>query len=264
VKDNELSFNLGLDFQTSDRILLFVNLSRGFKGAGFNTEFAPDSLGGTLIFKPEFVNSYEFGMKIKYTGRYRLNLTAFVTDYKDKQETAPGGSAYRVANAKSAQGVGVEAELAAVLGKGFRVDASTGLLRLRYLDFPFSDRNGQPINLSGARLYKAPEFTFQMSPSYTTNIGTSLKMRLQLDYAYVGKTYNDIYNTEALARQSAGVLNGRLEFSTRSSRYSIALWGKNLTDELYFQHAWEFNFGSHVAVNPPRTLGVEFRLNFFK
>ena len=263
TEDKEISFNGGLDFQTTDRILLFVNLARGFKGAGFNTEFAPDSLGGTLVFKPEYINSYEFGMKIKYSGRYRLNMTAFITDYKDKQETAPGGSAYRVANAKSAQGVGVEAELAALLAKGFRVDASMGLLRLRYLDFPFSDRVGQPINLSGKRLYKAPEITFQASPSYTTNVGPDLKLRAQLDYFFVGKTYNDIYNTENLARQAAGIVNARLEFATRNSKYSLALWGKNLTDEIYFQHAWEFNFGSHVAINPPRTLGVEFRVNFF-
>lgn len=263
VDDKEISFNAGLDFQTTDRILLFINLSRGFKGAGFNTEFAPDSLGGTLVFKPEYVNNYEFGMKIKYTGRYRLNMTAFVTDYKNKQETAPGGSAYRVANAKSAQGIGVEAELAAILAKGLRLDASAGLLRLRYLDFPFSDRNGQPINLSGARLYKAPNITFQASPSYSANIGTTLRLRAQLDFFYVGKTYNDIYNTEALAREGKPILNGRLEFSTPNNKYSLALWAKNITDAVFFQHAWEFNFGSHVAINPPRMLGVELRVNFF-
>lgn len=263
VTDNQVSFNVGVDFQTSDQTLLFLSLSRGFKGAGFNTEFAPDSLGGTLVFRPEFINNYEVGLKMKFSGRYRLNMTAFVTDYKDKQETAPGGSAYRVANAKSAQGVGFESELAALFGSHVRLDASLGLLSLRYLDFPFSDRVGQPINLSGSRLYKAPQFTFQISPSYAANVGPDLKVRLQFDYAYVGKTYNDIYNTEALARDAAGTLNGRLEFSNRKGRFSVALWAKNITDVVYFQHAWEFNFGSHVAVNPPRTLGVELRMNFF-
>ncbi|MFK7936600.1 MAG: hypothetical protein AB8G22_24015 [Saprospiraceae bacterium] len=86
---------------------------------------------------------------------------------------------------------------------------------------------------------------------------------LKSNGTHVGKSYNDIYNTEDLARQGTGLVNARLAFSILGDRYSIALWGKNLTDELFFQHAWEFNFGSHVALNPPRTLGVEFRVNFY-
>lgn len=262
VVDKVWSYNFGMDFKTTDKVLLYANISRGFKGSGFNTEFAPDSLGGSLVFRPEFINSYEFGIKYQFSDTYRLNSSAFITNYKDKQETAPGGSAYRVANAESAEGLGLESEFFAHFPSGFQTALSVGYIHLRYLNFPFSDRNGFPINLTSNRLYKAPEVTFRIAPAYRWHISSDITMYAQLDYAYVGKTYNDIYNTEELAREGAGILNGRLAFSILQNQYSIALWAKNITDETYFQHAWEFNFGSHVALNPPRTLGVELRINF--
>lgn len=263
VTDKVWSYNLGMDFKTTEKMLIYANYARGFKGAGFNTEFAPDSLGGTLVFRPEFINNYEFGIKYQFTDTYRINTSAFITDYKDKQETAPGGSAYRVANADSAEGIGMESELTAKYTSGFQMAASFGYLYLRYLSFPFSDRNGQPINLTGNRLYKAPEFTFRFAPAYRLYLNSEISLFAQAEYDYVSKAYNDIYNTEALARQGAGIVNARLAFSIQQERYTIALWGKNLTDELFFQHAWEFNFGSHVALNPPRTLGLEFRVNLY-
>ncbi|MFK7936117.1 MAG: TonB-dependent receptor [Saprospiraceae bacterium] len=263
VIDKVWSYNIGMDFKTTEKMLIYANYSRGFKGAGFNTEFAPDSLGGTLVFRPEFINNYEFGIKYQFSDTYRVNTSAFITDYKDKQETAPGGSAYRVANAESAEGLGLESELTAKYSSGFQMATSFGYLYLRYLSFPFSDRNGQPINLTGNRLYKAPEFTFRAAPAYSLYLNSEISLFMQAEYNYVSKAFNDIYNTEALARQGAGIVNARLAFSIQQERYTIALWGKNLTDATFFQHAWEFNFGSHVALNPPRTLGVEFRVNFY-
>lgn len=260
-----LSGNFGMDFKTTEKVLLYINISRGFKGAGFNIAFNRFPSDDTFIFKPEFLNSYEFGLKMKINNRFRFNSAAFVTDYRNKQEAVAVGSGVIIANAESAQGIGLESEFTGVWFEGFRTDIALGIMRLQYFDFevPNPTNPTELVNLSGNQLFKAPNFTFKFSPEYKTDLGTDLKLLFRLDYNFVGKTFNDIYNTEVLARQPAGLLNGRIAFSTQDEKYTLALWGKNLTEETYIQHAWAFVHGGHISVNPPRTLGVELRVNFY-
>lgn len=110
---------------------------------------------------------------------------------------------------------------------------------------------------------KAPNFTFKLSPELRINVGKELKLLVRVDYNFVDKTYNDIYNTESFARQPTGLINSRVTVSTKDEKFAISLWGKNLTNELYYQHGWSFIFGDLVSVNPPRMMGMELRMNFY-
>lgn len=266
VDNSVASGNIGMDFKTTDKVLIYINLSRGFKGAGFNVSFTPDGNpdASPFTFKREILNSYEIGLKLRQSNRIQFNAAAFITDFRDKQEVVASGNQVFVANAKAVQGQGIEAEFTGVWNKFFKTDVSMGALNLKYLDFPFVDPfTMDSLNLSGNRAFKAPSFTFKFAPEFHTQLGKELKVLLRLDYNYVGKAYNDIFNTESLARQGTGILNARLAFTTRNERFSLAIWGKNLTEQGYIQHAWSFIFGDHVAINPPRMIGVELRANFY-
>lgn len=261
------SGNVGLDFKTTDKTLLYVNFSRGFKGAGYNIAFSSeqDPEKQALLFKPEFVNNYEFGIKLKQGNRFLFNAAAFVTDFKDKQEAVAAGTSIFVSNAKAVQGQGFEAEFTGIWNKFFKTEASIGILNLEYTDFPFPNpfNAADTINLSGNKALKAPNFTFKFSPEFHANVGKELKLLVRGDYNFVGKTYNDIYNTESFARQPTGLINARVTVSTKDEKFAISLWGKNLTNETFYQHGWNFVFGDLVSVNPPRMLGMELRMNFY-
>lgn len=264
--DNIVSGNFGMDFKTTDNILIYLNFSRGFKGSGFNITFTPDTdpAKAAFLFKPEIANSYEVGLKIKSRNRFLFNAALFVTDFKNKQELVAAGTSIFVSTARSIQGQGIEGEFVGIWNQYFKTSASFGALNLKYLDFPFINPNtGEALNLSGNKALKAPGFTFKFAPELRFPLGKELMVLMRADYNYVGKAYNDIFNSEHLARQSAGRINARLSFSTKNNRYSISIWGKNLTDELYFQHAWSFAFGDHVSLNPPRMVGIELRANFY-
>lgn len=266
VSDKVFSGNIGMDFKTTDRILLYVNFSRGFKGAGFNISLTPDTSSEKIafIFKPEFINNYEVGLKLRHNNRFQFNAAAFVTDFKNKQEAVAAGNSIFVSNARTVQGQGVEAEFTGIWTDFFKTEVALGALNLKYQDFPFIDPfTFQPTNLSGNRAYKAPDFTFKFAPELYRSLGTELKILLRFDYNFIGKTYNDIFNTEGLARKASGVLNGRLTISTKNERFSLGLWGRNLTNVTYIQHGWSFVFGDHVSINPPRMMGVELRANFY-
>ncbi len=263
AKRSFVSGNIGMDFKTSDNFLIYANVSRGVKGAGFNTTLSPTERSGGLIFEPESINSYEIGLKMKTDNRMRVNTAAFATVYKNKQEFVVAGQSTQVVNAESAEGVGLESEWTAIWSDQFRTDMAIGTQSLKYFDFPFIDLLGQPVNLSGNSLYKSPAFTFKFTPQYIVDVGSTLKMLLRADYNYTSKSYNDIYNTESLARKPLNMLNGRIAVSSKNEKYSIALWGRNLLNQTYIQHVWTLRFWSRVALNPPRTFGVEFRINIY-
>lgn len=264
--DKAVSGNVGMDFKTTDRILLYVNFSRGFKGSGFNISLTPDTSAEKIafIFDPEYINNYEVGIKLRYNNRFQFNAAAFVTDFKNKQEVVAAGNSIFVSNARTVQGQGFEAEFTGIWTDFFKTEVALGALNIKYQDFPFIDPfTFQPTNLSGNRAYKAPDFTFKFAPELYKSLGTELKVLLRLDYNFTGKTFNDIYNTESLARKATGVLNARLMVSTKNERFSLGLWGRNLNNATYIQHGWSFIFGDQVAVNAPRTVGVELRANFY-
>ena len=46
-------------------------------------------------------------------------------------------------------------------------------------------------------------------------------------------------------------------------QYRLSVWGKNLTDELYFNHIQEFGIGSTIGyMSNPRQYGVTFGVDF--
>lgn len=266
ANDGILSGNIGADFKTTDNMLLYLNLSRGFKGSGFNTVATPgdDPEDAGLIFDPEFVNSYEFGFKVKSGNRYTFNGAAFITNFQNKQETVVGNGGTFVRNAESVQGQGVEAEFTGVWNKFLKTEIALGALNLKYTNFPYiNPTTGEEINLSGKRSIKAPDFTFKFSPEIHTSLGRELKLLVRIDANYIGKAYHDIFNTEGIARKGTGVINARLGISSKNERFGISIWGKNLNNATFIQHGWNYIYGDVVAVNAPRLLGVEFRANIY-
>jgi iron complex outermembrane receptor protein len=260
--NNVVSYDLGLDYRFTPYMMGYAKFARGFKGAGFNTSVTTDPEGTGLVFKPEYVNNYELGFKSKFSERTRLNAALFYTDYINKQELLDQGTRVRIANAPITRGWGVETEFTAML-KNFRVDVSTGYLHFRYIDFPFgTDDNGNPVNYAGNRLLKAPDFTFSVAPEYTIPLTNQLRLSLGMNVNHTGKAFNDISNSELIARQAATIVNGRLALSPRNGKWSVALWGKNLTDQRFIQHGWEYDWGNQIAWSRPRYYGLELQWSF--
>ncbi len=256
------SYDLGLNYQFTPFSMGYAKYVRGFKGAGFNTSVTVDPTGAGLVFRPEYVDSYEIGVKSKFNDRTRLNAAVFYTDYRDKQELLDQGTRVRVANASKTRGWGAEVEFAAML-KHIRLDASVGFLDLKYIDFPFgTDDAGNPVNYGGNRLLKAPNITASLAPEWSTNLSDRLRLFVGMNINHTGKAYNDISNSEIIARQAATIYNGRISVAPRNAKWSAALWGKNLGNTLFIQHGWEYDFGNQIAWSRPRYYGLELYLNF--
>lgn len=263
TNDNVLTYDLSLDYKVTPYVLSYIKFVKGFKGTGFNTSVTRDETGSALVFKPEYVNSFEVGVKSKFSNRMKLNAAVFYNNYLNKQEFLDQGETVTIVNAEKTGGLGAEAEFSAML-KGFRVDISAGAINMKYKKFIFGkDENGEIIDYSGNKLLKAPNVTLSVAPSYTYNLIDKYKLLFGLNINYVGKAYNDISNSELIARQPSTIVNSRISLMPKNGKWSIALWGKNLGNQIYYQHGWEYNWGSQASLSRPRTYGIEMYLNFF-
>lgn len=263
TNDNVLTYDISLDYKVNPYVLTYVKYVKGFKGTGFNTSVTRDVTGSALVFKPEYVTSFEAGFKSKFSNRMKLNAAVFYNNYLNKQEFLDQGETVTIVNADKTGGMGAEAEFSAML-KGFRVDISGGVIDMKYKKFIFGkDENGELIDFSGNKLLKAPNLTLSVAPSYTYNLIDKYKLLVGLSINHVGKAYNDISNSEIIARQPSTILNSRISIMPKNGKWSVALWGKNLGNQLYYQHGWEYSWGSQASLSRPRTYGIEMYLNFF-
>jgi iron complex outermembrane recepter protein len=85
LKENNVSWRVGADYQVTGDTLLYLNGSRGYK-AGSYPSLAAASYGALHAVTQESVTAIEAGVKTQFADRrVALNAAAFYYDYKDKQ-----------------------------------------------------------------------------------------------------------------------------------------------------------------------------------
>jgi iron complex outermembrane receptor protein len=114
LREQEPSWNLGLDYQLAPQTLLYIAQRGGFRVGGFNgTSVVQTSTGATNIdsFKPELARDLELG--VKYAGRLdefpvRLNADVYAEQVHDAQRVVYAGVASFTVNADETQVDGFE------------------------------------------------------------------------------------------------------------------------------------------------------------
>jgi len=229
-----LSPKFSLDYQAGESTLLYTSLSRGFKSGGFNGR--PTSQGAVDSYDPEFVWSYEAGVKTSFADRrVLLSMAAFIYDYQDMQLTsvradATGNLLLVTENAGTAKIKGFEAELRAMVTDNFVVDATLGLLDAKY-----DELNPGATVTTDLRLNRTPKFSMSLGGEYTFALSNAFDLTVRGDYSYQSSQALDPANTPILIQDGYGLLNGRITLTPADQNWEIALYGTNLTDELYLQ-----------------------------
>lgn len=273
-----ISYTAGLDYRINDDILVYAKTSRGFRAGGQNLR-APNTVS-FIPFLPEEATAYEIGLKSEFfDNRVRLNVAAYQTDVQDIQRTTListppippstiNGTATILGNAGKARFRGIEVELQALLFDGFTVSASGALVDPKYLRF---------ADLSGDRSFErftgVAEEQFALSADYVTDIGTSNRLKLHVDYSWRGDVATAEYNFTANPNNNAiiaattanalGMLGARASFEF-GDHFEIAVFGRNLTNQRdYVQNLLVAPLGYITGIrNEPRTYGVTASFEF--
>lgn len=282
-----------IDWKPIENVLVYGSYSRGYRAGTFNG-LAYGSANQVYFVPPETVDAFEIGFKSRFLdNRVQINASAFYYKYKGQQGQVVDASA--TANLISLDGTlkGFEIDAQFAATDRLTFNASFGLLDSSYEDgecpanpatipnFPAQlgscvVSSAGPVSVAGNPFPYAAKNSANLGVDWQAlDIGTG-RLILHADASYSGRFYYDSfknYGRGPLPRVSTGkfgdgegdywVVNGRVSYTT--DRFTLAVWGKNLTDETYFPFgiSLENLFGNGYRVRAmPRTYGVEATVRF--
>jgi iron complex outermembrane receptor protein len=259
-----------LSYRITPDALLYLSYSEGFHSGGFfgvnqNTrDFIRDQ------YDPEFAESWELGFKSQwFDNRLRLNVTAFINEFTDKQESSvqQDPDTLTVAsvfdNVANATYQGIELETEYVFNEYVRAFFNYGYLDAEYDEFETDINAADGVTfIEDASFLKprnAPENTIGVGGTVSIPVGTGF-VELYAKYSRVDDVETNLLNTPL------GHLDAREDVTASlgyyAENFSVVAYGRNLTDErteVFTPIATLFAAGS---LNRPRTYGLEFTYEF--
>lgn len=270
--DSAIDPMASLMFFATDSTNLYATVAKGSKSGGFNTGAVGDAnqLANTNFDQESLVN-YELGMKTSLLGgRLDMNLAAFYVDYEDLQvfriePNAQGVPTSRITNVGEATSKGIELDIVARPVDGLTLRGSFGYLDARYKDYTQcgQDSAGSLTDCSGNHLTNAPDRTANINALYSIPLNDSISLQLNGEWSYRGDVYYDVFNTDGAFQPSFSIVNASIAIGDVADKWTVSLWGTNLTDKDYITIGIQ-GFGG-IAINtlgPPRQYGLRVATRF--
>jgi len=262
-------------YRFSPELMTYVSYARGYKAGGFNLDRLAYTYaaGSATSLKPitktdfakESADSYEVGVKSTlFDRRLLLNGTVFYQKYTDFQLNAYNGLVFTVISVPEVISQGVDADFMFFPIQGLTLQGGVTYSETSYTE---KDRAvlGATSRLPGSRLSFAPLWSGSLAVAYQHDIGENLVGKASLSAKYTS-AYNTGSDLNPLKTQEAFTLwNARLSLGQQDDKWSVELWGQNLTDEHYYQVAYDATYQSgSIGAFPsaPRTYGMTLRLKY--
>ena len=278
---DNVSYSVKADYDLSSDHMVYMSYATGFKSGGWS----PDAFSPTAVYTPvneEEVGTFELGMRSEFwDNRFQLNSTYFFSNYKDLQigATVPGVGFTRF-NVPETEISGLEFEWRFVPTDAFTLSGNIGLLDAEYTDVTDGLTNPAIGGLTNAgvpcpggvateacaldlNLKNAPEYKASIAATYKQNLFGG-EMTYSGDINFEDNAWTLVANAPSLAQVEIPTLvNGRIKYQPESAGWSVAVWGKNLSDEEYYRvgsGGSNAAFGAYAA--EPSTYGVDLGISF--
>ena len=286
---DDFSPRFSVAYRPNDVHNVYFTYSQGFKGGSFDprgqTTAAPDFDGDGTVedeeifrfmqFEPEEVDSYEIGWKADW-GPVRHSLAYFYADYSDIQvpgsvgvDTDGDGVADTFtgvttnAGAATLQGIewegfGVAAEDFIYPGDAITVAWTLGLLDGEYDQFV----NAFGVDISDqVAIQNTPEYTGSATLGYETPaMGGDLNLSTTVSFR--GDSQQFELPSPTIDQPAFALWNASAVWYSGGGDWSVALHGRNLTDERYIVAGYDFVDENADGSFTP-TLGLEGTLTGF-
>lgn len=269
---NAFTPKIGIDFKPNDDVLLYASIQRGFKSGGYN-------IGSTQRdpFEPEKIWSYEIGARTELLDRaLLLNASAFWYDYTNLQAQDSVGNQPIIQNVGKARVRGFEVETVARPSDFFRLEGAVTYVDAQFTEgqlteslrpAPLTQAPGTLLrDLDGLRLPRAPRWKFSVAGQVDQPLGDMGNITARAEYHWQSKIYFTVFNIDAASQESYGLLRASLGFTSADEKWSIRLFGDNLTGETYFtnQILTGTVYGAEFVgpLGAPRTYGIDLGFSF--
>ena len=263
---------LALSYRPSERVHAYATVSRGVKTGGFNEQSFSDlittaqqqALRGQQVdpalipsattYKPEHSWSYELGARYALpSAGLELSSSVYLMQVRDLQLTrfVASGAGRMVGNAGSSRTLGFELSATQRLWSSLRAHLNYSLTDARFTEETTAAKKGNFVPF-------IPRHTYSVMLSANEPLSRHLRLLGEVEYAGLGEIYWREDNTTRESLQST--LRARLGLSY--DRYTLALWGANLTNNSYTVFQAASPLGRLFQTSAPRTLGVDLSVKF--
>ena len=261
LNQDSASWRTGLNWTARPGLLLYTNVSKGFKAGA-----APVLAASTVDqFKPvpqESLLAYEAGFKVSlFERRVQFNASAFYYDYKDKQlrgaELDPVfGPLEALVSIPKSHVQGAEAQLIARPIEGLTVDTAATYVETEIDQFTGFDALAHFGNQAGTPFPFTPKWQSITNIDYAFPLSHSMKGFVGASLTSNSKAYAGVGALDLMRIDSFTFLDLRAGLELRNGHYRIWIWGKNVTDEYYWSNV--FANGNAIArfVGQPATYGI--------
>ncbi|SKB95357.1 TonB-dependent receptor [Sphingopyxis flava] len=281
LKQSRVTWRANLAWKPTDDAMLFASYTTGFKSGGFNSAASNVVLGQTREVRPETVKSYEIGAKTSWLDNaLQLDVVLYQMDIKDFQDRAFTGVTFAVRNAGGVRNRGVETDISIRPADWFRLSGGVAYLDSEFTSYPgASALPGLPgtQDLKGTRPTFTPKWSGTLGAEFNGDLGSGMRWLLRGDMNFTSKAniggVND--NNPDTVQDGYALFSARATLSGPDDRWSISLFGANLTDKGYCtSYAYQpfgaligAQAGGHAAlrcnvVGTPRTFGVAASFGF--
>lgn len=269
----ETTYKLGVQWDAAEAVLVYANISNGYKAGGFNI-----SSNGSP-YDPETVMAYEFGVKSDLLDRRaRINLDTFYYAYDDMQLTtlttinnAPGQF---TTNAAKSVIYGIEIDTQFKVTPELLLTASYAYISAEFDEYYNTDPRdpapafnpGDPsglgrTNLSGNTIpYVAPN-TVNLGAQYSFDLGSAGQMEAAVNLNWHDELFLREFNHPTIDRVPANTRTDvTLTWYVANTNLKVTAYGTNLEDEVERNNVYIspgfVGLSATTSYTRPRSLGL--------
>lgn len=284
-EEDHVTGDITLQWDATDGTMLYAKWGNGYKAGGFDEDNGRGFLE-VAEYEDENAETIELGAKMDlWDGRARLNVALFRSEFEDVQvSTFDGNAGFVVGNAAETEVDGLEMDGMVAITDELTLSFGLAFLDAKYKSFEDAGCTNDQIidwvdnggvasqcvqDLSGQRLQFAADWSGNLGLNYSTAISENLEINASADAMFTDEYDTAADGDEVLVQDGFTKINARIELANIDGVWSVALLGRNLTDET--TSTWGndiplggFGFaGSYFQmIDAPRSYVVQARYSF--
>lgn len=291
LKENNVSWRLGVDFEATPTTLLYANVSKGYKSGGFPAVNVASNLQLEGV-KQESILAYEAGIKAGlFDRRVQINLAGFYNDYKNKQLRGRildpfgfFGVLDKLLNIPKSRVYGAELQVQVVPtdGLNFNFGGTYTNTRVTGSTVGFYDPVGNQIDYKGLRFPNTPKWNFTASVDYEAPVSDTLSAFAGVSALYQSKTIGLFARPEQIALadldptlfpgvkvpgnsfdiKAYTTVDAQLGVKASDDQWKAWIWGKNIFNTYYWTNATQSFDSIYRLTAMPVTYGASVSFRF--
>ena len=282
---DDTNYRIALQWSLNQDVMFYTSYATGFKSGGYSSDcFGPQPACFNPV-DPESVKTWEVGMRSEFVdNRLRVNITYFDNSYDDLQLGGSTPQGFIRFNVPEVETSGFEAEFVFAATENLTFDGYIANLTGSYVELdensvvaiagsgPNPKCGGQIPDeecvINNFDLKNAPKWNYMLGGTYLVRFESGYFLNFRVSAAYEDDSYNLVANPEVVKRHETTIWDARISFANPKDTWSIALWGKNLSDEVYYPAATTVGVGAIPGIpglafpGQPKTYGIDFRYSF--